>query len=226
MKMTQQRLRAEVNKIKWFHTIDLGNDIITPGADNTLEKQKIIKMPQDLTGMTVLDVGAWDGFFSFEAEKRGATKVLATDYYCWGGGGWGTQDGFNLARNALNSNVEDKKIDVLDLSMEAVGLFDVVLFLGVLYHMKHPILALEKISSITGKQLILETHVDLLEIEKPAAAVYPADELNHDNSNWWGFNPSAIKGLLHTVGFNRVEIASGPNDHPLFKNRMVFHAWK
>ena len=57
-----------------------------------------LKLPKRLDGRTVLDVGAWDGFYSFEMERRGAAKVLATDHFCWGGNGWASQDGFNLAR--------------------------------------------------------------------------------------------------------------------------------
>ena len=122
-------LRLEVERVKWWHTIDLGNGIVTPGIDPTPQRLAEIRMPEDLTGRTVLDVGAWDGFFSFEAERRGASRVLATDSFCWDGGGWGTKAGFDLARRARQPNVEDKWIEVLDLSPETVGVFDVVLFL-------------------------------------------------------------------------------------------------
>lgn len=132
-------LKTEVLKIKWFHRIDLGNGIITPGVDESPAKLKKLGLPEDLHGKTVLDIGAWDGFFSFETERRGAKRVLATDYFCWGGEGCGTKAGFELARKALNSNVEDMEIDVLELSPEKVGQFDLVLCLGVLYHMKHPL---------------------------------------------------------------------------------------
>lgn len=91
-------LRLEVSKIKWFHTIDLGNGVITPGEDSTPNKLQTIALPADLKGSSVLDIGAWDGFFSFEAERRGASRVLATDDFCWSGPGWGTKNGFDLAR--------------------------------------------------------------------------------------------------------------------------------
>src|SRR3990172_3125756 len=135
-------LRAEVHKIAWWHTIDLGHGIVTPGGDiHTAARLQEFRFPANLSGLTVLDVGAWDGFFSFEAERRGATRVLATDYHAWGGDGWGTKAGFDLAHRALGSKVGSRQIDVLDLSPETVGVFDLVLFLGVLYHMKHPLLA-------------------------------------------------------------------------------------
>src|SRR2546423_11103508 len=114
--MSSDRLREAVNGIKWFHRIDLGHGVVTPGIDDTPAKLATIGLPVDLHGQSVLDVGAWDGFFSFEAERRGARRVLATDSFCWSGPGWGTKAGFELARQALGSRVEDKEIDVLDLS--------------------------------------------------------------------------------------------------------------
>src|SRR5262245_24434215 len=87
--MDPDMVRAEVQKITWWHTIDLGNGIVTPGGDkHTQARLGDVKMPADLHGQSVLDVGAWDGFFSFEAERRGASRVLATDSHSWGKGGW------------------------------------------------------------------------------------------------------------------------------------------
>jgi len=229
-----QTLRAEVDKIKWWHPIDLGNDVVTPGIDVTPARLVEIQMPADLTGLSVLDVGAWDGFFSFEAERRGARRVLATDSFCWGGGGWGTKAGFDLARRALRSKVEDKWIQVLDLSPETVGEFDVVLFLGILYHMKHPLLALERIASVTKSHLIMQTQVDLMALDRPAIAFYPGTELNGDPTNWAGPNPAAVLAMLKTVGFSRVDVLfqSFPADLPpesltvIKPNHITLHAWK
>src|SRR5678809_228920 len=101
--MGPEEIRREVAALRWYHRIDLGHGVVTDGVDNTPERLAKIKLPEDLTGKSVLDVGAWDGFFSFEAERRGARRVVATDSFCWGGGGWGTKDGFELARRALGS---------------------------------------------------------------------------------------------------------------------------
>jgi len=224
--MLKADLVAAVAKIKWFHTIDLGQGVVTPGLDDSPAKLKTLGFPQDLRGKSVLDIGAWDGFFSFEAERRGASRVLATDSFCWSGSGWGTQDGFNLARRALDSKVQDLEIEVLDISPERVGKFDVVLFLGVLYHMRHPLLALEKIASVTQGQIILETHADLLTCEWPAMRFYPGTELNGDGSNWWGPNASAVETMLKEVGFQRVEqIYLRPFEN-IQQGRLVMHAWK
>lgn len=244
--MDPETRRAEVEKIHWFHRIDLGAGVVTPGVDDTPAKLAELGMPGDLRGKTVLDVGAWDGFFSFEAERRGASRVVAVDSYCWSGEGWGTKAGFELARKALGSRVEDRHMEVLDLSPEDPGRFDLVLFLGVLYHMRHPLLALEKVFGVTGGRLILETEVDLAGLRAPAMAFYAGDELNRDPTNWWAPNPAGLVAMLRAVGFGRVEVVRPPRPFPYrlarsFKealtqgksplrecrrDRMVVHAWR
>jgi len=238
-----QEIKSEVSKILWFHQIDLGNGIITPGKKNNLELIKRMGIPEDLQGKTVLDIGAWDGFYSFEAEKRGAKRVLATDSFSWEGEGWGSKKGFEFARKILKSNVEDMTIDVLDLSPKNVGDFDLVLFLGVLYHMKHPLLALEKVSSVTSDMLILETMTDLQFINRPAMAFYPEGELGGILTNWFGLNHYAIEAMLKLVGFKKIKVfhetatnfripgKKGPHPEvPWYKKipltRIVYHAWK
>jgi tRNA (mo5U34)-methyltransferase len=145
--------------------------------------------------------------------------------------------GFDLAREALGSRVEDREIDVLDISLDNIGMFDVVLFLGVLYHMQHPLLVLEKVSMVTGGMLILETHVDLTVISRPAMAFYPGAELGMDTSNWCGPNEACVIAMLKEVGFKKVEghsrtyksVALSPDPKSLEEvqtNRAVFHAWK
>ena len=197
-------LQARADAIRWYHTIDLGNGVVTKGIDDSPYRLARLDLPASLAGASVLDIGAWDGFFSFEAERRGAARVVSADYYSWHGGGWGSKAGFELARRTLGSKVEDIDIDVMDLSPERIGTFDVVFFLGVLYHLRHPLLALERVASVTRQLLILETVVDLVGIHRPAMAFYPARELNNDPTNWWAPNVSALHGMLRDVGFDRV----------------------
>jgi tRNA (mo5U34)-methyltransferase len=241
-------LRARVAATRWYHTIDLGGGVVTPGVDNTPLRLACVGLPASLAGLTVLDVGAWDGFFSFEAERRGAARVVAADHYSWHGVGWGTADGkagFRLAKDALSSKVEDVDVDVMQLSPERVGTFDVVLFLGVLYHLPDPLGALERIASVTHGRLILETVVDMVGFSRPAMAFYPNEELNADPTNWWGPNHAAVISMLKRVGFARAEALTpapsavfraaratwhrlqGKNAWgPAFRQgRAVFHAW-
>jgi tRNA (mo5U34)-methyltransferase len=247
-RLTAEELRAAADEIGWFHRIDLGQGVVTKGTYDPRERLRELRLPSSLVGKSVLDIGAWDGFYSFELEKRGASRVLATDSYSWSGPGWGTKDGFELARKALGSKVEDLDIDVMDLSADKVGgRFDVVLFLGVLYHLRHPMQALERVYDVTGELLVLETEVDLLWVRRPAAAFYPGAELSGDHTNWWGPNPAAVMGMLKAVGFRRAEVATRHSVpriaaraarhrlkrrwgnkffHVLQTDRVVFHAWR
>src|SRR5437899_4693650 len=130
----------------WFHSLSLPGGETTQGVKSAqvlgVEAEVVFK--HGVAGKRVLDIGSWDGFFSFEAERRGAARVLATDHFCWSGEGWGTKAGFDYARAKLGSRVEMLDIDVPKISLETVGTFDVVLFLGVLYHVKDPLSCLER----------------------------------------------------------------------------------
>jgi tRNA (mo5U34)-methyltransferase len=217
-------LRSQVEQLRWYHTIDLGRGVVTRGADDTPIRLARLDLPASRAGASVLDIGAGDGFLSFEAERRGAARVVAADYYSWHGGGWGSKAGFELARTALRSKVEDVDIDVMDLSPDRVGTFDVVFFLGVLYHLRHPLLALERIAAVTRKLLILETVVDMVGFRRPAAAFYPGRELNNDPTNWWGPNVPALHAMLRDVGFDEVKTVSGPPSAMYRAARAVSHA--
>ena len=200
-------------KLKWFHSIDLGNGLVTEGLKSLeiLRNEADVAFSRGVAGKSVLDIGAWDGFFSFEAWRRGARRVLATDHYCWSGPGWGTKDGFNLAREVLSaSSVEDMDIDLLDLSHQSVGRFEIVLFLGVFYHLKDPLGALERIVPLAEKLIVVETHIDALDQKRPAMVFYPGRELNNDTTNWWGPNPACISAMLRLCGCTRVEMVPHP----------------
>jgi tRNA (mo5U34)-methyltransferase len=208
-----EELRRRVAAIRWFHTIDLGNGIVTPGEDESLRKLPRFHLPERLDGKSVLDVGAWDGFFSFEAERRGAARTVAMDPACWGEPawgerGWGTRRGFDLARQALGSGVEplDVSIPIPAVSPETTGTFDVVLFLGVLYHLPGPWPYLAAVAGVTRERLIIETHVDLLHVRRPAAAYYPGDAVDSDQSNFWGPNVAMLVTQLRSLGFRRMTV--------------------
>jgi tRNA (mo5U34)-methyltransferase len=186
--------------------MDLPGGVRTEGVSHPTRRLARLGLPDELSGLTVLDVGAWDGFFSFECERRGAARVVAADSFAWDGRNWSTKAGFELARQALGSNVEDVEIEVMDLSPERVGEFDLVLFLGVLYHLRRPLAALERVASVTGRQLIVETHVDALWTRRPVLCFYPGATLDDDPTNWWGPNPEAVCALLKTAGFREARV--------------------
>ena len=185
MATVQVDFSGSVEPMQWWHHF---------------EQLLALNLP-DLTGKTVLDVGARDGYFSFAAERFGASRVLAID-----SGNWGRPGGkrsFERLRKALASHVEDLDVDVLDLSPETVGRFDVVLFLGVLFHMRDPLLALERVAGVTRELLVVETLVDMTFLRSPAAAFYPSEKPS-EKSGWWGPNRAAVLGMLESVGFARV----------------------
>jgi tRNA (mo5U34)-methyltransferase len=244
MLMAPDELQRRVDAIKWHHSIDLGGGVVTPGKVDNPVKVRRVGIPESLDGRSVLDIGAWDGFYSFEAERRGAARVLATDCFCWNGPGPGTKAGFDLAREALASDVEELEIDPMEIDAERVGQFDVVLFLGVLYHLRYPLEALERVFSVTrkGGMAIIETHLDMLHLRRPAMAFYPGRELNQDPTNWIGPNPAAVIGMLDAVGYRGCEIYppnegsdeyfetlkqnARRNPEEFSRPRMTFHAFK
>jgi tRNA (mo5U34)-methyltransferase len=220
MEMDRETLKAKVLGREWFHRIDLGNGLVTPGIDDSPRKLAGIGMPADLTGKTVLDIGSYDGFFAFEAERRGAARVLATDKVCWNLYGMATKDGFDLAKTALHSKVEEMQIGVEDIMPDRVGTFDVVLMLGVLYHSEDPFRYIRIASAVCRELLILETHVDAEDYPRPAMVFYPGATLNGDTSNWWGPNRACVEAMLLEAGFARTEA------YPWAPNRLAVHGIK
>lgn len=203
-----EALRTRMAELPWFHRMELAPGLETPGVFEPAQRLPRLGLPDTLAGKSVLDVGAWDGFFSFEAERRGAAHVLATDSFCWSGEGWGRKESFEFARDVLGSKVDDRDIDVLDLSRDTVGMFDIVLFLNVLYHMRHPLLALEKLADVTKGTLIVETHLDMCDVAEPAMAVYPDGEMWGDKTTYCGPNLPALLGMLQSVGFDETRVVS------------------
>jgi tRNA (mo5U34)-methyltransferase len=218
-------LRTRVAEFIWHHSIDLGDGVVTPGG-KSLEicnaEAGLIFDRVNLSGRTVLDIGAWNGVFSFEAERRGAARVLATDSYCWSHPVFRGRDTFELARSALGAGVEAREIDAADLSTDVVGEFDIVLFLGVFYHRYDAIETLAKVARLAKHLLIVETHLELRELDVPAMAFYPGRELANDPTNWWGPNEQCMNALLLGHGFIEIEATAHPAGH----NRAIFHAWR
>lgn len=216
-----QSLEAQIASLPWWHSIDFGKGVVSPGMAplDGLRYQADVYFAHGVDALSVIDVGCWDGFNSFEAKRRGARRVLATDHFAWSDECWGSREAFDLAREHVAPAVEVLDIDLHELSVEAVGMFDVVLFLGVLYHLKDPFGVIERVSSLAGRRIVVETHLDALDVDRPAMILYPNSELNGDPTNWWGPNPASVISMLRTVGFQQVEYT--PN--PVYPGRGIFH---
>ena len=214
-KLSSPEIQQQLATVQhWYHRIEVAPGITTPGVHDSPSALKLLQLPNDCRGLRALDIGARDGFFSFELEKRGA-KVLAIDYVPE------TQTGFAVARNLLGSQVQFELANVYDLQPDRYGTFDLVLFLGVLYHLRNPLLALDRVRSVCKDRMWLESYVidhsvldpstgkfrELREfapglVSSPIMQFYPREELNKDFTNWWGPNMACLKGLAEAAGFS------------------------
>ena len=161
-------------------------------------------LPEDLTGERVLDIGPWDGYFTFEMERRGA-EVTAIDYV--------DLDTFRELHHAFHSKARYQRLDVYELDPARHGTFDIVLCLGVLYHLKHPLLALEKICAVTRGTCILETFIiegaawqNGQRPRYPYAEFYERAELAGQLDNWTGPTVGAVEAWIRAAGFAEAEV--------------------
>ncbi|MFL6248413.1 MAG: methyltransferase domain-containing protein [Thermoanaerobaculia bacterium] len=217
---TVRRLIAEHGR--WWHQIELAPDIITPGDDSNRMKLPILDalgLPQEMHGLRVLDIGCSDGYFSFAMEERGAS-VVAFDFVPE------TYTGFATARQVLGSSVEYRMDNVYNLRPETYGFFDVILFMGVLYHLRKPLAALDAIRSVSksGGLLFVGTMMidDYLQLPDssvttldalnpllrtiPLWQAYPGDSLNGDFTNCFAPNQRALEVALTEAQFRVDEV--------------------
>lgn len=211
--MGNSQLREQVRQVNaeknekllsgsWWHSIDLGDGRVTPGVNSLDELQNRyanLKLPDDLTGRTLLDIGCWDGFFSFEAERHGA-RVSSVDCF--------RSPNFSIAREELKSQAEFHELSVYEVTKEKLGSFDIVFFMGVLYHVRHPLLALEQVCEVTRDFAIIESHIidRMHEGSEPAMEFYEFDELGGQYDNWWAPNVECMTQMVRSAGFARVEL--------------------
>lgn len=225
-KMNREQLISTVPSYFWWHSIDLGDGIITPGVktpDVMAREFENTFSPIVLTGKSVLDLGTWNSGFAIEAVRRGAARVVALDHHAWNNEHFKARETFELACRATGVNIEKVDID-LDhprLRLSHLGQFDVVLFLGVFYHLINPIGALREIVPLVRELLVLETHIDSTCEQRPAMVLYPGTELAGDPTNWWGPNTACIQELLGLAGFGRIDVTPGSSE-----DREVFHAYR
>ncbi len=196
-----QMLMDDFAKKGFYHSIALPDGRVLEGIlplEALNQRVSEFPIPADLTGQRVLDIGTWDGFFAFEMERRGA-RVVAID---------STEvENFHAARELLGSNVEYHVQDVYDLTPERNGYFDLIFFMGVLYHLKHPLLALERVCECSTDMAIVESFVtaDSLSTDAPAMEFYETTDLLGQTDNWCGPNLACLMAMCRTAGFARVE---------------------
>jgi tRNA (mo5U34)-methyltransferase len=232
---TQLPLQQQIDQFIWFHSIDFGNGLIARGrkdlADLRLEKAAYFD-GLDLNDQSVLDIGAWNGAISFDAKQRGARRVVASDKYAWAHPHYRGRETFELGRSLLGLDIEAAEVDLPDLSEKVVGLFNVVMFLGVFYHLYDAPTLTKKVGELATDLLILETHQDGLGIGRPGMVYYPGDTLAGDPTNFWGPNPECVYEMLLELGFYRVFYQDHPSQNfsnlssPHYRGRGIFHAFR
>jgi tRNA (mo5U34)-methyltransferase len=197
-----RRQIERLSKLGWYHSIELPGGGVVEGHQSIAQLRRRLAMfpvPEDLRGKRVLDIGAWDGWFSFEMERRGA-EVLALDY--------AKNTRLLEARRLLGSRIEYRIGDICRLTWRELGTFDIVLFLGVLYHVKHPVMALENVCGMTRRMACIESFVTDADLTAaPAMEFYETTALRGQLDNWVGPNAACLMAFCRTAGFARVEFA-------------------
>lgn len=211
----------------WFHNIHLPDGTQTAPdhflGDFPAFKWKDIEpfIPEDLSGKTVLDIGCNAGFYTLKLAQRGA-RVTAIDldpHYL-------RQAEWVMDKYGLNDNITLKQQQVYDLADEENS-YDIVWFMGVFYHLRYPLLALDIISRITREMMVFQTltmpgneihetkddysihdRKQMLEKGWPKMA-FIEKSFNGDPTNWWAANISCIEALLRSCGF---KINARPGD--------------
>jgi tRNA (mo5U34)-methyltransferase len=196
----------------WHQRFQLVEGVHTPGASDIEWLLGAVQLPEDLTNRTVLDIGTSNGGAAFIAEHRGARRVVAVDIYP------GDRFGILALKEFLGSRIEFVQASVYELPGVLDGQFDVVLFLGVLYHLRHPLLALDAVRSLTRGEALLETAVadhELGELRSyPLARFYPRDELGGDPSNWFAPSVAALLAWCSSSGLDPELLGAWPPDAP------------
>lgn len=202
----------------WYHTIDLGDGVITPGWFD--QRSIVASLPwPDVRGKRCLDIGTYDGFLAFELEGRGAAEVVATDISEHSQWDWPAATraqgperlasiagpekgrGFRIAREALGSSVKKVEISVYDLSPGTIGTFDVVVCGALLLHLRDPIQALEAIRGVCrGRFLSIEAidaELSVLAPRRPVARLIGTPP----ELQWWVPNKAGHRRMLEAAGF-------------------------
>jgi tRNA (mo5U34)-methyltransferase len=213
LRRKQHDFTDQLREIGWYHSFELPDGTLINGymsLEWERERWSRFPIPADLTGKRVLDIGAWDGWFSFEAERRGAA-VTSVDCQ--------EQANYLYLHRKLGSKADYRNLDLFELPWVDLGKFDIVFCLGVLYHLRHPLWGLEILCGLSTELVIVETfvtdganwqdHVN----DIPRMEFYETTELNGNFDNWNGPTVGCVLAMCRAAGFARVElIAADPED--------------
>ena len=209
-------LRAEVERYPWYHTLELGNGVRTPGMFDHAPVLDRYPIPRDLSGQRCLDVATMDGYWAFEMERRGASSVTALDLEDPEALDWPASlrhqqkqldetkgERFALARRALGSSVERVLLSAYDLG-PALGTFDFVFCGDLLLHLKDPITPVENILSVCAGSAVIVNPITRFRFARGR----PVAQLDGiDNFAWWETNLEGLVRIVRAAGFSRVEAA-------------------
>jgi tRNA (mo5U34)-methyltransferase len=199
----------------WFHTFALAPGVYTQGIARDHGYRLAVLDADRFAGRSVLDVGAFDGFYSFLAEARGARRVVAVDneqYVDWVRARFGVTltggAGFRAIAGLVASGVEYRRMDALSLR-DLGERFDVALCFGILHRVTNPIALLQALADVLapGGEVVLETYGSRLAGDAPAIEVHePGDVYARDDFVYWGFSPEGLRRLAHIVGLDELEV--------------------
>lgn len=218
-------VRAEkVSDLYWYHVIELGNEVVTPGFVDHRPYLALHGLPESLVGKRCLDVATFDGFWAFEMERRGASDVIGIDLHSRADSdfpqNWRKEflsivpdhvkgEGFTYAKRALKSKVKRRVLSVYELSPERVGTFDFLFMSDLLLHLRDPFRALENLWTVTrpgGTAIIAEAYDVELEASGQALATRFRVVLDdYSGCYWWSHSVSALKNMIHSARFEDVE---------------------
>jgi SAM-dependent methyltransferase len=201
--MDAQELKRRLADYNFYHIIDLGDGIFTPGSrDLTKSQAPVLAAIEslDLAGKRVLDIGCRDGLYSLAAERRGAAEVIGIDNDL-------SRGAVELVIPHLRSKVRMHELNLYDLTPERFGKFDVVVFAGVLYHLRYPFWGLKVIKDVmqSGGTLIIETAI-CYGMEKHAMLYCPiGDESPYESTCCTFYNRKGMVDTLSSIGFRTLQ---------------------
>lgn len=200
------------NDFQWDQRFELTPGVFSPGATDVALLLELAGIPDRLDGATVLDLAARNGGAAFECERRGARRVVAVDV---ADENW---FGFAALRDALGSRAEHVQASVYEVPEVLDEQFDVVLFWGLLYQLRHPLLALDSARRVSRGVVSVETAICDFELQDqrdlPLTRFFRGGELAGDASNWFAPNVAALTDWCRSCGLEPTSVRSWPDAAP------------